>query len=138
MVAFLVDVVHTARDVEERDHLFHVGVDSQRVGFAGWLEHVIARPCDPVMLQVSPGALNHIPMDWRRMAVAAENSRTSNAKKIAPLAVERVQHQRPEPYVRGLRHPDSFVFGNGPGDDLMGRQGMSCFHSGSFQFYAAE
>ena len=54
MVAVLIHVVHTTGDVEERDHLFHVGIHYQSMRFTRWFEDVVARSGDPVVLQISP------------------------------------------------------------------------------------
>ena len=55
----------------------------------------------------------------------AQDAGLAHAQQVAPLPGKRVEHQRPEPDVRRLRHPDAFVFRNGGGDDLIGRQRMS-------------
>ena len=66
--------------------------------------------------------------------MSAENARSTDSQEIAPLPIQRVQHQRAEPDVRRLRHPDSLVFGNGRGDDLLGGKGMGRLHGSPFDF----
>jgi hypothetical protein len=114
-----VDVVHATGNVEKGDHLFNVGVHRERVSFAGRFEHVIAGASDPIVFQISPGSLDHIAVYGGRMAMPAQNAGSANTQEIAPLAVQRIQHQRPKPDVRGLWNPDAFIFGDGASDDLV-------------------
>ena len=72
MFVALVHIVHTAGNIEEGNHFVHILVDHQRMGFARRLKDVVAGPRNPIMLKIAPGALDHIAMDGRGMAVPAE------------------------------------------------------------------
>jgi hypothetical protein len=124
----VVDIVHTARDIEERNHLFNILIDHKRMSLAGRLKNVIPGARDPIVLEIAPGALEDVAMNGSWMPVPAENSRAANTKQIAPLAVEGVQHERTEPHVRGLGHPNSFIVRDTLRDDLLRRQGMRGLH----------
>ena len=73
------------------------------------------------MFQITPRALNHVAMDRGGVAVPAERTRAADAQKVAPLAVQGIEHQGPEPDLRSLGHPDTFIVGDGVGDDLVRR-----------------
>lgn len=50
----LVHVTHASRYVEERNHLLHVFIDSKGMCLAGRFLDIVARPCNPVVLQITP------------------------------------------------------------------------------------
>jgi hypothetical protein len=52
----------------------------------------------------------------------AEDARPTDAEQVAPLAIQCVQHQGPEPDARGLWDPDALIVGNRLRDYLMRRQ----------------
>jgi hypothetical protein len=120
IAVLLIHVIHATRDVEECDHLVDVFVYVERVGFARRLEDVIARARHPIVFQISPRAFDHITMHRRGMPVPAQDTGFPHPQQVAPLAGERVEHQRPEPDIGRLRNPDALVFGHGGGDNLIG------------------
>ena len=63
--------------------------------------------------------------------MAAQNAGAAHAQQIAPLPVQRVQHQRTEPDVRGLRNPHALVVGHGTSNDLIRGKWMSGLHASS-------
>ena len=71
----------------------------------GRLEDIVARVGDPVMLQIAPAALEHEAVHRRGMAVAREDAGLAHPQQVAPLAVQRVEHQRPEPDRRAPAAP---------------------------------
>ena len=58
------------------------------------------------------------------MTVAAQDTSLADTQQIAPLSLQRVEHQRTEPNVRSLWYPDAFVVGDGGGNDLRRRERM--------------
>jgi hypothetical protein len=128
-----------AADVEQRDHLGHVGIDDEGVDFTGGLENVHAFVGDPIVLKIPPGAANHVAVYRGGVAVAAEDAGARDAKQVDPLAVDRVQQQRPEPDVGGLRNPEAVVVGEGG----RARSGMvrvadMKFQNSNFRFQIAD
>src|SRR5687768_13527409 len=85
MAALFIDIVHTSRDVEERDHLLHIGIDRERVRLARRLEYIVTGTRDPVVLKVAPRALDHVSMHGRGVAVTTENPCAAYAEQVAPL-----------------------------------------------------
>src|SRR4051794_22002277 len=118
----LVEVVHAARDVEEGHHLLAVLGHPERVDLAWRLEDVGAGLRHPLVLEVLPAAAQDEAVDRVGVEVAREDAGLADAQQVAPLAGQRVEHQRPEPDVRRLRHPDPLVLRHGADRDLLGRQ----------------
>ena len=100
-----------AADVKQRDHFGHVGIDHERVHFAGGLENVHAFAGDPVVLEIAPGATNDVAVDRSRVTVAAENAGAGDSEEVHPLAVDRVEEEGAEPDVWGLGNPEAIVVG---------------------------
>jgi len=87
VLSLLIDVIHATRNVEKRDHFFDILVHHECVGFARRLKNVVTGSCNPVVLQVSPGAFNYVAMDRSGMSMAAKNPSATYSQQVAPLPV---------------------------------------------------
>src|SRR5450755_3968257 len=132
----LVEINHGAADVEEGDHLAAVVGNNEGVDFPRRLVDEASLVGNPIVLEIAPLAPDHVPDDDHRMAVARQHSRAAHAQQVAPPAADRVQQQRTEPDVGGLRNPDALVTRNRRdcdlGDDPEARQNRGSAHGISF------
>src|SRR6266436_5572035 len=111
-LAIGIDVGVPAGDVKERRHFLDVLFRSQRVRLAGWLECVVARGRDPVMLEVAPSSAQREGMHRSGMAVTRQHARGPNPKDVDIISLARVQAARPEREPGILyQHPSGSVLG---------------------------
>src|ERR1022692_1762143 len=109
LLACVIEVDHSPADIEERYHLAAIVGDNEGVDLARWLVDETSLVGNPVMLQITPLALDHVSDDDHRMAVTGKHTRTAHAQQIAPSTADRVQQQRTKPDVGSLRYPDALV-----------------------------
>src|SRR3989440_11174936 len=128
----LVEVNHGAADIEEGDHFAAVFGNDESMDLARRLVDEASLFRNPIVLEIAPLALDHVPDDDHRMAVPGQHSRAPHAQQIAPAAADRVQQQWAEPDVCRLRHPDALVAGNRRhrdlGDEPQARQNRGSGH----------
>ena len=109
----------------------------QGVGLAGRLEDVAALVGDPVVLEVVPAALEHEAVDRLRDGGGGERMPALRTRSRLHHCPSGVEHQRPEPDVLRLRHPDALVVRQRWDDDLRrlragGEAGRASFSGRAF------
>src|SRR3984893_3895603 len=80
----LVEVNHGAADIEEGDHFAAVVGNDESMDLARRLVDKASLVRHSIVLEIAPLALDHVPDDDHRMAVARQYSRTPHAQQIAP------------------------------------------------------
>src|SRR5437588_4573179 len=114
----LVEVNHGSADIKKGDHFASVFGNDESMDLARRLVDEASLFRNPIVLEIAPLALDDVPDDDHRMAVARQYSGTPHAQQLAPAPADRVQQQRSEPDVCRLRHPDALVAGNRRHRDL--------------------
>ena len=91
---------------------------------------------DPVVLQISPFAANHVADNDHGVSVPTQHARFAHAQQVAPAPGDGVEEERAKADVLGLWHPDTLVLGHRLqrelGNDAGRRQDQRSVHHRAF------